>query len=354
MNKKSDKNVITIDGNAEGLRTVFEIKVKDQVLTVNCPKKIQALHFFESINKEMKDDNIFPITVNYHKNGEKEQNKDMIKMVYKINKKIDTIKILGEMFVSNNKNNCKLIINGNEYDLIGVIDYKKYLIDEKDELLIIYLKGVSNITDASNMFSGCDPLESLDASKWDTRNVKKMDYMFFNCASLKSILGLSKWDTKNVKNMEYMFFGCASLQSLPGISKWDTGNVESMDSIFFNCFSLKSFFGIYKWDTKNVKNMKNMFLCSTVESLPDISNWDTKNVTSMELMFSNCQSLKSLPDISKWDTKNVTSMGNMFSNCQSLESLPNISEWNTKKVKNMKDMFQNCKPSLNIPDKFKK
>ena len=354
------KDPFIIKGKPKEPRTVFTVDIKDQTLTVNSPDEIPALTLFELIKEKMNLYNIFPITVNYHKNvdnKEKKQNKDMIKMVYKINKEIDTIRILGENFVTNNKVNvnCKLIINGNEYDLIDIIDYKKYKIDKNGELLTIYLKGVSYITDARYMFAGCESLESLTASKWDTGNVKTMDFMFSNCASLKSLLGISKWDTKNVKNMNNMFAGCESLESLPGISKWDTGNVESMECMFFNCTSLKSLLGISKWDTKNVKNMKSMFLlCQSLQSLPDISKWNTGNVINMDVMFSSCYALQSLPDISKWDTKNVTSMDMMFSDCKSLESLPNISEWNTKKVKDMKDMFQYCKSSLNIPAKFKK
>ena len=39
-----------------------------------------------------------------------------------------------------------------------------------------------------------------------------MAYMFDRSKLLKSLPDISKWDTKKVKNMAYMFSGCNSLQ----------------------------------------------------------------------------------------------------------------------------------------------
>ena len=38
--------------------------------------------------------------------------------------------------------------------------------------------------------------------------------MFYRRGKLKSISDISKWNTSNVTNMEYMFYGCRSLKSL--------------------------------------------------------------------------------------------------------------------------------------------
>ena len=48
--------------------------------------------------------------------------------------------------------------------------------------------------------------------------------MFHECESLKYFPDISKWDTKNVTTMKYLFDDCTSLISLPDISKWDTKN----------------------------------------------------------------------------------------------------------------------------------
>ena len=49
--------------------------------------------------------------------------------------------------------------------------------------------------------------------------------MFNECSSLESLPDISKWNTKNVIDMRYMFAGCASLISLPNLSIWNTENI---------------------------------------------------------------------------------------------------------------------------------
>ena len=361
------------------------------------------------INEKSKE-NIKLIDDSINKNINKTDNvTKQITMIYKKDNNKNKIQILGEDFVKNNKINCKMIINNNEYDIESHIEDGQYGINGNNEPLSLILTGINNITDTSNMFYLCTSLESLpDISKWDTKNVTNMSNMFGGCCSLKSLLGISqwntksvndmsnmfcgctsllsfpdisKWDTKNVTNMSNMFDGCTSLESLPDISKWDTKNVTNMSNIFNQCSSLKSLPDISKWDIGNVKdmskmlnqcsslkslpdiskwdtksaiNMSNLFgECSTLKSLPDISKWDIGNVECIDGIFYECSSLKSLPDISKWDTRNVTDMSNMFDGCNSLQSLPKISKWNTKRVESIDGMFNECSPNLKIPHKFK-
>ena len=56
--------------------------------------------------------------------------------------------------------------------------------------------------------------------------------MFYGYSKLTSLPDISKWDTKNLTNMSYMFCRCKSLSSLPDISKWDTQNVIVMCYMF--------------------------------------------------------------------------------------------------------------------------
>jgi surface protein len=46
--------------------------------------------------------------------------------------------------------------------------------------------------------------------------------MLSDWSSLEYLSDISKWNTKNVTNMSYMFSGCSSLEFLPDISKWNT------------------------------------------------------------------------------------------------------------------------------------
>ena len=159
-------------------------------------------------------------------------NIDEINIIYKAKEK--EIKLFDEDFVKNNKNNCRLIINGKEQDLKE--KYTFGLFSTKKEVLEIKLKGITNITNMSYMFYGCSSLSSLpDISKWNTSNVTDMSCMFDRCSSLSSLPDISKWNTSNVTNMSCMFYGCSSLSSLPDISKWNTSNVTNMSGMFNGC-----------------------------------------------------------------------------------------------------------------------
>ena len=61
-----------------------------------------------------------------------------------------------------------------------------------------------DVTDMSEMFSGCDDLIEVDLSNIITKNVTDMSYMFAKCNSLEKI-NISNFDTKNVTNMYHMF-----------------------------------------------------------------------------------------------------------------------------------------------------
>ena len=301
--------------------------------------------------------------INKIENKIKDINKNLneLTIIYKIDKNDKRIKLFGEKFIENNKNNCKIIIDNKEEEIIEYININEEM--KKRDKLEIKLKEIKTITNMSYMFGDewpncCDKLISLpDISQWDTKNVTNMSYMFYYCNSLSSIPDISNWDTQNVTNMNDMFECCDNLISLPDISKWDTKNVTNMSCMFYNCNSLSSLPDISKWDTQNVKDMSSMNeSCDKLISLPDISNWNTKNVTNMSSMFSGCNSLSSIPDISNWDTQNVTNMSYMFYDCKSLSSLPDISKWDIKSATNTCYMFKDCNklPISVIPNKFKK
>ena len=162
----------------------------------------------------------------------RKMNLDEINIIYKVKEK--EVKLFDEDFVKNNKNNCKLVINGKEQELKE--KYTFGLFTTKKDILEIKLKGITNITNASCMFYKCSSLTSLpNISKWNTSNVTDMSSMFYKCSSLSSLPDISKWNTSNVTNMSCMFYDCFSLLSLPDISKWNTSNVINMVGMFYAC-----------------------------------------------------------------------------------------------------------------------
>ena len=336
----------------------------------------------DEVNEEkVNDEEVNEEEVKENKNEEEEKVNE-ITIIYKIK---DKIKLFGKEFVQNNKNNCKIVIDNKEHELVEYIDKKDIdeNINKKKKLTIklkvinpiinmshmfgddwnhsfeslsslpdIYKLDTKNVTNMSYLFCRCESLSSLpDISEWDTGKVTDMSLMFHSCNKLTSLPDISNWNTQNVKNMNYMFYSCNKLLSLPNISKWNTQNVIDMNSMFYSCQKLSSLPDISEWKTENVKNMKGMFHnCKSLSSLPNISKWDTGKVTNMSSMFYSCQKLSSLPDISNWKTLEVTDMSSMFDSCQELSSLPDISEWDTKNVKNMDNMFAKCCKLSSLPN----
>ena len=186
---------------------------------------------------------------------------------------------------------------------------------------------VTGMTDASEFFSGCSNLKSVDLSGFDTSRVKNMKLMFDTCSSLSN-LDLSHFNTANVTNMIGMFSGCSSLTSL-NLNNFNTTNVTDMRSMFNACNNL-SVLNIDHFDTSNVGYMAFMFRgCGNLISL-NLNHFNTSKVTSMESMFDSCNSLISL-NISHFNTSKVEHMYRMFANCNSLSSL-DLSHFDTSNV----------------------
>ena len=282
-------------------------------------------------------------------NNDKESNR----IRYKVGKK-RRVRIFGDEFVKNNKDNCKIIFDNNEQELKAFFDLKNIKIE--NQILEIKLQSMNYLKNLSHMFNECSSLIELpsDLSNLKTESETSFSYMFNNCNQLTSIPDISQWDTKNVKDMSYMFCNCSSLKVLPNISNWSTDSLTDLTGMFKECSSISTFPDISNWNTGNVTSMKCLFSdCSRLSILFDISKWDTKNVTDMKAMFENCSALFSIADISKWDTGNVKDISFMFSNCSLLIDFPNISNWDIKNVINKENMFNECKSLRDIPSFIK-
>ena len=204
---------------------------------------------------------------------------------------------------------------------------------------------VSNVTNMSDMFSGCSNLTSLESlADWQTGNVTDMAHMFEGCSNLTSLEPLANWQTGSVTNMAYMFSNWSSLTSLESLADWQTGSVANMVGMFYRCSNLTSLEPLANWQTGSVTNMASMFRdCSNLTSLEPLANWQTGSVTNMTQMFKGCSNLTSLEPLANWQTGKVTDMSYMFDGCGNLTSLEPLANWQTGKVRDMSFMFRNCK-----------
>jgi len=176
------------------------------------------------------------------------------------------IKLFGKKFVENNKGLCRLKINEKEIELCEFYELeKRENVKKIDKLkawkeMEIILIGFNNITNMSNMFSGCKFLspETL-CSNWNTSQITDMSYLFEGCVTLRFLPDISYWDTSNVKNMKYMFSNCTALQMLHNISRWNTSNVTDISYMFNECKNLENLPDISIWELGNVENISGIF-----------------------------------------------------------------------------------------------
>ena len=191
---------------------------------------------------------------------------DNIDIFYQIKGNQEKLKLFGDEFVKNNINNCKIIIDGNEYKLCNYINIADFNYDDS-KIFKIQLTGIKSITD--------------------------MSFMFHKCNNLFSVPNLSQINTSKVISMRSLFESCLLLETVEGISDWDIRNVTNIRGFFFNCQSLKKISNITNWDTSNVIEMKDMFWsCSKLNpsDLPDVRKWNTpKAIHSKEDIFDGYQ-----------------------------------------------------------------
>ena len=164
-------------------------------------------------------------------------------------------------------------------------------------------------------------------------------YMFAGMKNLTEINFNGVVDTSKVKYMDHMFQGCEKLEEID-LSGFNTSNVVDMTAMFYDCKHLYDL-DLSGFDTSRVKSMKNMFTsCHNLEEL-DLSAFRTPELTDMKAMFDSCRMLEAV-DMRNFNTAKVTDMSNLFGGCASLKEA-DLSSFDTAKTRNMNAMFAGCK-----------
>ena len=166
----------------------------------------------------------------------------------------------------------------------------KGLYEVRGEIKGLRYLNTEHVTDMSNMFEGCQNLDSLDLSHFNTSQVTDMRGMFDGCSALET-LDLSNFNTSNVTDMADMFNYCMALKSVD-LSSFNTSKVEYMAYMFNECESLLSL---------------------------DLTNFDMRNVTEAEAMFAICEDLTTIYCNDDWSDYPLRhDCADLFNGCVSL------------------------------------
>ena len=161
-----------------------------------------------------------------------------LNLAYKVNKNDSVIRLFGNNFVENNKNNFKLVVNEKEVPFNDTI--QKNSIEENTNIIKVTLKEIKPVSDYSYLFFQCDSLlHFYNADKMNLSHVINISHLFAQCKTLISVPDISSWDVSNITKMDSIFFGCHSLLEIPDISKWDIKNATDLNNFFGDCYGLK-------------------------------------------------------------------------------------------------------------------
>ena len=128
---------------------------------------------------------------------------DEISIIYDVGKNggEEEMKIFGEMFVLNNKDICKMIIEDKVYELKEKFNIKNY----KKKELKITLKNIKECSEFVKMFEGCKSLDSLpEFYKLNTIDINLMIKLLKNCYESFFKDNAPKWYVTNLIHLLLM------------------------------------------------------------------------------------------------------------------------------------------------------
>ena len=240
--------------------------------------------------------------------------------------------IFGENFVSNNKNNIALIIDGKQKELDNNCELK-----EGENTITLIIKN--KLTNLSYMFYMCKYLKDISELKdLDVSEVKDFSYMFYKCTLLSDIKSLGNWNVSNCKNFSYMFSGCSILSDITPLEKFNVSNSNNFESMFFGCKLLDDLNPLKNWDVSSCNNFSFLFMgCFLLSDVKPLQNWNVSNGKNFSFMFFGCALLRDIKPLQNWNVSNGNLFSYMFSGCSSLLEIKPIYNWNVSKDK-LKDV----------------
>ena len=205
-----------------------------------------------------------------------------------------------------------------------------------------------DVAQASNMFSDCTNLRSVDIETLDFGYSSIYHSMFRNCSSLKEVT----INCPRGYNMITMFAGCTSLTDVT-MTGCD-GHKLNVYEMFQNCTSLKNV-DLSGLDLSKTEDFEKMFEnCSALETI-NMGDIDMSSAKYTEGMFTGCTSLTSI-DLSatNWSGDTISAK-EMFYNCKKLEEITLSEDFRPTNCTNMIYVPQTTilKVKGNVSDEFR-
>jgi len=249
----------------------------------------------------------YKLSTNIINNNKNIEYRNIINIIYyKQNNYYNSNNIFGGKFVENNKNNIKLIINGNQSKLINKYNLK----DGKNKIQIIIINQLTNL---ENMFICCISLKNIEELKYlNTSEVTKFSCMFGGCTSLSDIKALQNWNVSNGNDFSDMFRGCSSLSDIKALQNWNVSNGYNFSGMFMGCSSLSDIKALQNWNVSNGNYFYDMFRDS-LSKIKSLQNWNVSNGDDFSGMFYGCSSLSDIKVLQNWNFSNRNYFSNMFS-----------------------------------------
>lgn len=115
------------------------------------------------------------------------------------------------------------------------------------------------------MFDGCNSINNLDLSKWNTQNVYTVSWMFSGTFKLTNLKGIENWNVQNVKYIEYWFHNCGLSEiKLPDLTKNDISSIRHLFSGANNITEID----LTKIDMNKVTDLKETFAyCNKLKTI---------------------------------------------------------------------------------------
>ena len=144
---------------------------------------------YNKIKKEFSNKNL---EISYYKKYIKTNIGKMICKNTENNKKIT---IFNKIFISNNKERAKIILNNKQYELKENLENQKYF----DQM--IKIKFYDHIIFSNCMFKDCESLSIVkNFETINTKYLKTIYSLFEGCSSLLDINGISNWNMNKINN----------------------------------------------------------------------------------------------------------------------------------------------------------